>query len=102
MLFATPALALLFAFPVDWVLTTEEHSVERTYFHQGSITNGSNRLWMSTVPSYNLAPGKTLMYGFDWTRETGRQGWSPGGDLELEIFRTCEKHTDPEVKHWQQ
>jgi hypothetical protein len=53
-----------------------------------------------TVPAYDIPPSHKLRYGFDWDREHGRQGWSPEGDLELEIFRNCDKHTNPKVKHW--
>lgn len=141
MLLSTPALALLLATPVSWVLTTEEHVIEVKYYEQGSIHNGSNRFWIGTLPftlydnkpcnitgsaiqdppewaawlrpspwqqtnfasdtvlAQSIPPGQALYYGFEWDRESGLQGWSPGGDLELEIFRSCDKHTNPVIRY---
>lgn len=53
----------------------------------------------ATVPSHEIPPGKALYYGFNWDRETGLQGWSPAGDPELQIFRNCDKHTNPILFH---
>ncbi|MGE0002621.1 MAG: hypothetical protein AB7F50_11615 [Fimbriimonadaceae bacterium] len=54
-------------------------------------------LAFGTVPAHSIPWQKALYFGFNWDREHGLQGWSPGGDLELQIFRNGDKHTNPVV-----
>lgn len=47
-----------------------------------------------------MPPLYRLRHGSEGTWEHGTQGWSPGADLELEIFRTLDKRINPQINHW--